>query len=162
MTGRLTRDAASVAIVAAATLVIRIPIPVTQGYINLGDAALFVCAILWGPRSGALAGGLGSAMADILGGYAFWAPFTMVIKGTEGFLVGALSGRPAGGNGLRSLAAVTAGGVAMVAGYFFAEWWLYGWPAALVSWGANALQAGGGVVAATAVLQVLTRRSRRN
>ncbi|MGD2249296.1 MAG: ECF transporter S component [Candidatus Methanofastidiosia archaeon] len=81
------------AVVCAATLIIRIPVPATAGYINLGDSMIFVSALLFGARIGGIAGGVGSALADILGGFGSWAPFTLVIKGTEGAVVGWLSRR---------------------------------------------------------------------
>ena len=57
---------------------------------NLGDSMIFVTAIVFGRKYGLAAGGLGSALADILGGYATWAPWTLVIKGIEGNLAGML------------------------------------------------------------------------
>ena len=76
-------NAVLTALVAAATLSIRIPVPATQGYINLGDAVVIAAALVLGPRTGLIAGGIGSALADWLGGYAHWAPFTLIIKGLE-------------------------------------------------------------------------------
>lgn len=81
-------NAVITALVAVATLLIRIPVPVTQGYINLGDAVVITAALLMGPRTGLIAGGIGSALADWLAGCAHWAPFTLIIKGLEGYLVG--------------------------------------------------------------------------
>ncbi|MHA1506793.1 MAG: ECF transporter S component [Candidatus Asgardarchaeia archaeon] len=78
------------ALVAIATMIFQVYIPATEGYFNLGEAAVYTVAGLFGPRIGALAGGLGSALADLLTGYAIYAPGTFVIKGTEGFVVGFL------------------------------------------------------------------------
>ena len=88
---RLTLAALSIALVTLATFVIRIPNPATQGYINLGDGLLFTLALVFGWRIGGLAGGVGSALADALGGYFIWAPWTLVIKGIEGILVGTIA-----------------------------------------------------------------------
>lgn len=38
-----------------------------------------------------VAGGVGSALADLLSGYAHWAPFTLIIKGVMGLLIGLVS-----------------------------------------------------------------------
>lgn len=89
----LAISAVFAAVVMAATLIIRIPVPATGGYINLGDSMVFVSALLFGARIGGIAGGVGSALADILGGFGNWAPFTLIIKGTEGAVVGWLSRR---------------------------------------------------------------------
>ena len=46
------------------TMVIQIPSP--TGYVNLGDCMILLGALALGPVYGALAGGIGSALADIL------------------------------------------------------------------------------------------------
>lgn len=61
-----------------ATMVVQIPIPL--GYAHLGDSVILISAYFFGPVVGALAGGIGSAMADILTGYAIWALPTLLIK----------------------------------------------------------------------------------
>lgn len=63
----------------AGTLALQIPSP-TGGYLNLGDAVVILGAWLLGPGYGAIAGGIGPAMADLLSGYAAYVPATLVIK----------------------------------------------------------------------------------
>ncbi|HHY59617.1 MAG TPA: ECF transporter S component, partial [Clostridia bacterium] len=75
----LTYGSLMMALVFIATYSVRIPIPFTQGYIHPGDSMIFIAALLFGWRFGALVGGFGSALADILGGYAHWAFPTLVI-----------------------------------------------------------------------------------
>ena len=67
------------ALTAVATMIIRIPTP-TQGYIHLGDGMVLICGILLGPGLGALAAGIGSMMADLIGGYMAWVPGTFAIR----------------------------------------------------------------------------------
>ena len=76
---KLTYTAMLTAMVCVATMLIRIPTMV--GYTNLGDGFILLSAFLFGPFYGAVAGGIGSMLADILTGYAFYAPATLVIKG---------------------------------------------------------------------------------
>ena len=83
----------SSALVTLATLALRIHIPATSGYFNLGEAAIYTIALFFGPRVAAIAGGVGSAVADIVGGYALYAPATLAIKAAEGWVVGALRGK---------------------------------------------------------------------
>ncbi|MGH2436917.1 MAG: ECF transporter S component, partial [bacterium] len=90
-TRELTVLALLIALTTAATMVIRIPVPATQGYLNLGDSMVYVSALLFGPLAGLVAGGIGSALADWLGGYAQFALYTLVIKGLEGLLVGLIA-----------------------------------------------------------------------
>ncbi len=66
------------ALTCVATMVVQIPIPL--GYAHLGDSVILICAFFFGPVVGALAGGIGSAMADILTGFAVWAVPTLIIK----------------------------------------------------------------------------------
>lgn len=70
-----------------ATLVIRIPAPM-GGYVNLGDCVVLLCAWMLGPLFGAAAAGVGSALADVLSGYAQYAPATFVIKAAMAVLAG--------------------------------------------------------------------------
>ena len=58
----------------------------TQGYVHLGDTMVFLGVLMLGKRRGAAAAGLGSALADVLGGFAFWAPWTLVIKSLMAFV----------------------------------------------------------------------------
>ena len=158
----LTLAALMIALMTLATLIIRIPNPATQGYINLGDALLFTIALVFGWRIGGLAGGVGSALADALGGYFIWAPWTLVIKGVEGILVGTIAswGARQGTGPRRSAAfiAVIAGGAWMVSGYYLAGSVLFGGVAALTEIPGNLTQAGVAVVVALP-LSVLLRNA---
>lgn len=113
-----------------ATMVLVVPSP-TGGYMNLGDAVVLTGAFLLGPVYGAIAGGVGSALADLLGGYPMYVPGTLVIKAvmalTAGLLYRLLRHRGVPG----VIACGAAGEVPMVLGY-----WLY--DAVLVSAGGTA------------------------
>ncbi len=76
-----------VALVFVTTFSIKVPVPFTQGYIHMGDSMIFVASILFGWKVGALAGGVGSMLADIVGGYAGWAVPTLIIKSVMGIIV---------------------------------------------------------------------------
>lgn len=136
-----TRDLAISAVLAAlvcvATMLVQIPNPPTRGYINVGDAMIFVSALTFGMVVGGFAGGVGSALADILSGYTFYAPFTLVIKGMEGLLAGFISDRK---RPERDLLAVIVGGSEMVLGYFLVEANLFGMGAALTEVPGNLFQ----------------------
>ena len=129
----LTLLALLIALTTVATMIVRIPVPATGGYINMGDSMVYIAALLFGPVFGLVAGGVGSALADYFGGYGAFAPYTLVIKGLEGLLVGLLAWRllrnkPAttpAGTAVAALA-VLVGGAAMVSGYFVAEAYVLG------------------------------------
>ena len=82
----LCLTAVMAALVCVATMVIQIPIPL--GYANLGGAFIMLAAVFLGKRSGLWAGGIGSAMADLLSGFAMWAIPTFIIKSGTGWIVG--------------------------------------------------------------------------
>jgi len=141
------------ALAAVATMVIQIPTPATQGYINLGDTIVMLSGVLFGPVVGSLSGGIGSALADLLSGYGHWAPFTLVIKGIEGFLAGMAKDR----GRITSLIILALAGAEMVAGYFLVEWYLYGLGGALQEVPGNTFQAMSGIVFSYLLAPVIRR-----
>ena len=74
----LVLTALMTAIVFLATFVPHIPIPL--GYAHLGDAVIFLFALLAPRRSALFAACLGSALADFMSGFAIWIVPTLVIK----------------------------------------------------------------------------------
>lgn len=76
------------ALVCAFTISFQLYIPATRGYFNIGEVMVYTAALIGGPLIGGFAGGVGSMLADVLTGYAHYAPATLVIKGVEGCLVG--------------------------------------------------------------------------
>ena len=115
------------ALVTVSTYVVQIPVPATSGYINIGDVMVFASAIVFGPLVGGMAGGLGSSLADMLGGYWTFVPITLVVKGLEGLISGLISN---GRSVTRDVLAVVAGGIVMISGYFLAETYLLGYGSA--------------------------------
>lgn len=80
------------AFVAAATMIFTVSIPATNGYFNIGEIMVYTSALLMGPYVGAIAGGFGSMISDLVLGPVY-APGTLVIKGIEGFIVGYLGNK---------------------------------------------------------------------
>lgn len=67
------------ALVFLATLIIKFPVG-PDCYIHLGDAVILVGVVILPRKHACFAGAVGAALADMLGGYAFWAPWTFFIK----------------------------------------------------------------------------------
>ena len=144
------------ALVAVATFFPQIPIPATKGYLNFGDIMIFITALTFGPIVGGFAGGVGSAISDVAGGYAYFAPFTLIIKGAEGLIAGLISNRL---SRKRDVIAVVIAGAEMVSGYFLAEFFglSEGW-AAVSEVPFNILQiAAGGIVGIPIAIILLKR-----
>jgi uncharacterized membrane protein len=153
------------------TAVIRIPIPASGGYFNLGDTFVMAAALLYGPVVGGLVGAIGPAMADALG-FPQFILATAVVKGIEGALIGLLAGnrtRP-----LRAVIALAVGVVILVGGYYVFEATIYPLlaqripffgvtdaAAALAEVVPNLLQGGISAVIAFGIWKILARRANR-
>lgn len=136
---KVAMTALLIALTTVFTLVVRVPVPATQGYVNLSDVAITFTGLVFGPWVGLAAGGVGTALADLLGGYAQFAWLSLIAHGAEGLLIGWL------GRGRRALPAMVGawfvGALAMVAAYLLGEGLvLTGWPAALAEAPMNVLQ----------------------
>lgn len=84
------------AIVTALTLVV-LPVPVTNGYINLGDAGVYASIAAVSGVWGVAAAAVGSMIADLALGYTLYAPATFVIKGVAALIAMLLYKRLKGG-----------------------------------------------------------------
>lgn len=78
------------ALVCIATMAFTIYVPSTKGFFNIGETMVYIAALLFGSKIGAFAGGFGSMFADVLLGYYYYAPATLVVKAVEGGVVGFL------------------------------------------------------------------------
>lgn len=104
------------------TTAIRIPIPASGGYFNLGDTFVMAAALLYGPLVGGAVGLVGPALADALG-FPQFILATGVVKGLEGLLIGVLSRRnPSISRVILSLAV---GILMLVGGYYIFEAHIY-------------------------------------
>ena len=70
---------------------VRLPIAANGGLIHLGNVPLFIGAVIFGKKTGMLAGGIGMGLFDLLSGWTLWAPFTLVIVGLMGYVVGRMT-----------------------------------------------------------------------
>lgn len=156
-----TITALFVALITVGTLAIQIPIPATQGFINFGDAFIFIAGAILGPWAGMLAGGIGSALADTLSGFFHYAPWTLVIKGIEGLLVGLIVYRHLGRSKVTlSIVGMALAGMWMVFGYFIAGSLMYGWKVALTAIPSDIVQALGSILIAAPLLKPLQKALR--
>ncbi len=150
------------ALVCAATMIIRLPSPI-GGYINLGDGIVLLSAWVLPPLYGFLASGIGSGLADLLSGYAVYAPATFLIKGLMAVCGYFIYNRLKDKFKKSDLAARLIGGVCaeiiMVFGYYIFEGFLYGFATSLVNIPANAVQGCAGVIVGV-ILVTLVRKNR--
>ncbi|MEH7393476.1 ECF transporter S component [Bacillus sp. JJ1503] len=105
---------------------IRLPIMGNGGLIHMGNVPLFIAALVYGKKTGAIAGAFGMGFFDILSGWGAWAPFTFIIVGTMGFLAGLISEKVPGKRVVVNTLAVAIALIIKIVGYYFAEVILYG------------------------------------
>lgn len=123
---RLVLAALFIAFTCVATMIIKFPTP-TFGYIHIGDCMVLLSGVILGPALGALAAGLGSALADLFSGYFIWVPATFLIKAltalTAGLLYRAITKKvtKAYGKTLSLVLGGIVGEAIMVFGYFLFE-----------------------------------------
>jgi uncharacterized membrane protein len=106
------------------TTVIRVPIPATGGYFNLGDTFVMIAGLLYGPFVGALVGLIGPAAADAVG-FPQFILATAVVKFCEGGAIGLIGGSQNSRSKIRPVFALAVGIVILVAGYFIFEAYIY-------------------------------------
>lgn len=128
-TYELVVDALFIALTFVATWLINIRLPFvgSGGLIHLGNVPLFVAAMLFGKKTGAIAGAFGMALFDLMSGWTAWAPFTFVIVGCMGFTVGLIAEKkPFKSMMVNNIVSVILAIIIKIVGYYFAEVILYG------------------------------------
>ena len=149
-----------------ATMIIQIPNGI-GGYFNLGDCIVLLCGWLLGPVYGFLAGGLGSAIADLIG-YPAYAVATFFIKGTQAlvaWLLFRLLIKPIGEK--RKLAAYLVSGIGaqliMVGGYYIFEGFYYNsFVSVLANVPFNLIQSVAGIVVGIIVITAINKTRIKN
>ena len=152
-TRKLIIAALFAALTCVATMVIHIPIPVTNGYVNLGDCIVLISGFMLGGAYGGITAGLGSALADIILGYVSYAPATFIIKALMAVCASLIYRFPGKGN-LRPLIAAFVGEIIMVSGYYLYESFIYGFAGAAPGIISNAAQGVVGIVAAFVLIKI--------
>lgn len=170
MTNRKTqiRQIASAGILTAlvfiATFVIKIPIPATEGYVNLGDAVILISSFILGPFA-AIPAAIGSALCDLISGYGQYVIPTFVIKGAMGLVAGLFfrAARDGKVSFPRRLSAFVLAELIMAGGYFLFESmpFMYGMSVAVLSVPFNLLQGLAGIILALPVSYVRILSSER-
>ncbi len=135
------------------TLFVRIPVA-GGGYFNMGDVLIVFTGLFAGWKAGLIAGGIGSALADLIG-FPVYAPLTLLIKGLEGLICGlGKPGRKADSYIFPALAVIV-----MVLGYFVGTWYFpnLGKAMAFADFPVNLIQASVGYVGGRALFGAYLR-----
>lgn len=124
----LTAMCIALVFVSTMMLNIKLPIAANGGLVHLGTAMLFIVSILFGPKTGAIAGALGMGLFDLVSGWTLWAPITIVSRGLQGYIAGKIAwsnGRKGNNIAMNVLAAVVSM-PPMIAVYYIGEGIIYG------------------------------------
>ena len=154
----LTVTAFGIALVYVFTWLINIRLPFAPqgGLIHLGNVPLFIFAILFGKKTGAIAGGVGMGLFDLLSGWTAWAPFTFVIVGCMGFVMGWITEKKQGFQWY--VVAMLAACAIKIGGYYIAEGIIYGnWITPVTSIPGNLLQIGTAAVIVLIIIAPLKK-----
>ena len=152
-TKKLAFGALISAMVTVATI-LSVPVPGFRLYFNLGEGIIYTIAILMGPSYGAICGGLGASIADLILGYPLWAPATLIIKGLEGYIVGRLAPR-------NRILAMLAGATIMSISYSAIAGLLYGKEAIPIELMTDITQTGIGMIVAIPLSNIIGQRLRQ-
>ncbi|MGI6020681.1 MAG: ECF transporter S component [Lachnospiraceae bacterium] len=158
-TQRLVFAALFAALTFVGTMIIRIPTPGTSGYIHLGDTFVVLSGIILGPVYGALAAGIGSALADLIGGYFLYIPATFIIKALIALGVALIYHKFTPSKLAPTVKCIICGiysTLFVAIGYFIFEVFIYG-AGALASVPANLIQGVSGLIFSTILLPLLLR-----
>ena len=157
-TKKLVLAAMLAALTFIATIIIRVPMPAV-GYVNLGDCFVLLCGWVLGPIYGALASGIGSAVADLSAGWVAYAPITFVVKALMAlvaYFIGVKLSQNKMSLVVKAVSAVVAE-LIMVGGYLMYESVLYGFGTASLNIVFNTIQGAVGLVAGLILINVYNR-----
>lgn len=147
------------ALTCVATMIIRIP--TFKGYVHIGDCMVIASGIILGPVVGGLAAGIGSMLADILGGYFVFSVATLIIKFLAAFAAGisfSLFKKVVKKYDLPSvIVAGIASEVVVVLGYFIFEIFYEGMAAAIAEILPNCVQGVTGLILAAVLSPILLK-----
>ena len=151
----LTKTAMMAAIIFVSIYLIKIPVP--NGYTHLGDCMIFLGVILLGTKRGALAGGIGGALSDLLAGYMHWVFPTLVIKYLMAFLMGLFIDRILPDSKWSWLVGAVVGGLVQCVLYTLGDCVMFGVAAAIVGIPGIIMQTAWGILFAGVLLAVLKK-----
>ena len=142
---------------------IRLPLAGSGGLIHLGNVPLFIAAMLFGRKTGCIAGGVGMGLFDLLSGWTAWAPFTFIIVGFMGYTVGWFAERkPIHHMFVNDLVSLLLALLIKIVGYYFAEVILYGnWITPVGSIPGNILQVGTAAIIVLAIIPQLRKAAHK-
>ena len=149
---QIANSAALSALTAILTGIAFVPSP-TGGFTHIGDTIVFIAALLFGSKVGAITGIAGSVAADLWVGYPRWF-VSIPAHGLEGLIAGLGKRRSVP----IQIVSCTIAGIVMASVYFYVNIFIKGWALAVLSYGRDVfLQAGISIVLSIVLTRTLQR-----
>ena len=140
---RITNSAIFTAIILFSTMLVKFSTGLGEGYIHFGDCFIYLSACILPFPYCLIAGALGGALADILGGFAIWAIPTAIIKMLIAlpFAITCKNNKSHKILNKKTALMPIISGIISILGYFIAECILYSVASATLSIIGNTIQA---------------------
>ena len=136
-------------------------LPLAVGYVHIADAFVFLAASILPLPYSVIACAIGGGLADVLCGYAIYAPASFVIKGVTALFFKSAFSRTSTQIGriicLRNLLALLPSALVCFGGYFLYELLIYDFAAAAVGIPMNLLQSAVGAAIFAAIGLILDK-----
>lgn len=157
------------ALITVMTFIVKVPVVVTKGYIHLGDGFIFLSVLIMGYKMGGVVAGVGSALADFLGGYSYYILPTLIIKFLMGFIMGLVleygykKFESKKSLTILKLISMVISAIVMLVGYFIAQTIMYGsYEIALAAVPMNSVQSAVGIVVGMILATALEKTAVRD
>lgn len=163
-TSLLVTTALLSALTLVCTMLLRIPVG-PDCYIHLGDAVVILAVLILPRPYACFSGVVGATLADLIGGFAFWAPWTFIIKLFFVLILGLFidisrkntSDKNIFGVHYIEFIGLIVGGIIAILGYFISERILFGnWLPAATCIPFNLIQVTAGSIVAELIYRKAT------
>ncbi len=163
----LVNAALFTAIITVTTAYIKFNTGINNGYIHVGDSAIYLAACILPAPYSFISAALGGAFADLLAGAAVWAPFTAIIKALNSLVFLAIFkiSKKDTKNKIMTSDSIIAGfisGLITVCGYFLCEGLLYSFASAATSVPFSLIQAAASLVIFIIIAAALDKANFKN
>lgn len=130
-------------------------IPAPNGYTHLGDCFILLSVLILGKERAALAGGVGAALADMIGGYMVWVVPTFLIKAIMAYVMGLVVEKWMPDIKLNYIIGAVLGGILQIILYTIVKMPLFGIAYAITRLPGLVVQTVAGIVLTAVIVAVL-------
>jgi len=154
-----TKEIAKCGLMAALTFIFTytFKIPSPNGYTHLGDCFVLLGVLVLGRKKGALAGGIGAALSDLLGGYMVWVVPTFFIKAIMAYVMGTIVEKIMPDKKYNFVVGAVIGGIIQIVLYTLAKMPLFGVVYAITRMPGLTVQTVTGIVLTVVIVSVLDK-----